>query len=60
MEIRGRVETLTVEEPPVASHWFAREIIRIHARRVLSWHIDPDAPDGRSRDITTDAPISTG
>lgn len=26
----------------------APEIIRIHPERIISWHIDPAEPDGRS------------
>lgn len=51
VEIRGRAETLRVDVPPVNPAWFAHEIIRIHPRRILSWHIDPDNPDGESRDV---------
>ena len=51
VEIRGYAETLTVEVPPVNPEWFAKEIIRIHPRRVISWHIDPANPDGESRNI---------
>jgi len=50
VEVRGHAETLTVEEPPVAPQWFSHEVIRIHPERILSWHIDPDEPDGSSRD----------
>lgn len=28
-----------------------KEIIRIHPRRVISWHLDPDNPDGASRRV---------
>lgn len=51
VEVRGTAETLRVDEPPVNPEWFAHDIIRIHPRRVLSWHIDPANPDGESRDI---------
>ena len=51
VEVRGWVEITEVEVPPVAPEWFGREVMRIHPRRVLSWHIDPDRPDGESRDV---------
>jgi pyridoxamine 5'-phosphate oxidase family protein len=51
VEIRGHAETLTVDDPPVNAAWFSKEIIRIHPRRVISWHIDPENPDGESRTI---------
>jgi len=52
VEIRGRAETLQVDVPPVNAEWFSHDIIRIHPNRVLSWHIDPEHPDGQSRDIS--------
>jgi pyridoxamine 5'-phosphate oxidase family protein len=51
VEIRGRAETLTVEEPPLAPGFFSNEVIRIHPRRVNSWHIDPDHPDLLARNV---------
>ncbi|MFC9993853.1 PPOX class F420-dependent oxidoreductase [Nocardia sp. NPDC127526] len=51
VEIRGRAEILTVEDVPVAPEWFCHEIIRIHPRRIHSWHIDPANPDGHSRNV---------
>ncbi|WP_433184116.1 PPOX class F420-dependent oxidoreductase [Actinoallomurus sp. CA-150999] len=51
VEIRGRAETLAVEEPPLAPGFFSNEVIRIHPRRVNSWHIDPDNPDLLARNI---------
>lgn len=54
IEIRGTVELLTVEVPPVNPRWFSKEIIRIHPTRVLSWALDPECPDGASRDIPYD------
>ena len=52
VEIRGEAETLTVDVPPVNPQWFSNEIIRIHPRRIHSWHIDPNRPDGESRTVT--------
>lgn len=51
VEIRGVAEILTVEVPPVAPEWFAEEIIRIHPRRVHSWHIDHATPEGEWRTV---------
>ncbi|WP_280443292.1 PPOX class F420-dependent oxidoreductase [Nocardia brasiliensis] len=52
IEIRGVVETLTVDVPPVAPDWFSNDIIRIHPRRIKSWHLDPANPDGESRNVS--------
>jgi pyridoxamine 5'-phosphate oxidase family protein len=52
VEIRGLAETLTVEIPPVNPGWFSKEIIRIHPRRIISWHLDPANPDGEARNVT--------
>ncbi|MFD6156900.1 PPOX class F420-dependent oxidoreductase [Nocardia sp. NPDC060256] len=51
VEIRGVVETLTVDVPPVAPEWFSNDIIRIHPRRIRSWHLDPADPDGGARNV---------
>ncbi|BCJ33306.1 PPOX class F420-dependent oxidoreductase [Actinocatenispora thailandica] len=45
VEIRGRAETLTLAEPPMAPGFFANEVIRIHPVRIISWHLDPDHLD---------------
>ncbi|RNL86553.1 PPOX class F420-dependent oxidoreductase [Halostreptopolyspora alba] len=52
VEVRGRAETLTVDNPPGASEMAGHDIIRIHPERVISWHIDPDMPEGRSVDVS--------
>lgn len=52
VEVRGRAETLTVDDPPGAPGWFSYEIIRVRPHRILSWHIDPDDPDGYSRNVS--------
>ena len=52
VEVRGWVELTEVEVPPVAPDWFDHEIMRIHPTRILSWHIDPDRPDGESRTVS--------
>lgn len=51
VEIRGRAETLTLEEPPLAPGFFSNDVIRIHPRRVISWHIDPEHPDLLARNV---------
>jgi pyridoxamine 5'-phosphate oxidase family protein len=54
VEVRGWAETLEVDDPPVNPAAFSRQIIRIHAEHVNSWHIDPDLPDGSARTIRRD------
>ncbi|QBI52787.1 PPOX class F420-dependent oxidoreductase [Streptomonospora litoralis] len=49
VEIRGRAETLTDTDPPLAPGAFSREVIRIHPRRIISWNLDPAAPELRGR-----------
>lgn len=52
VEVRGRAETLTVDDPPGGDSPMAgRDIIRIHPERIHSWHIDRAAPDGRARNV---------
>ena len=51
VEVRGRAEATTVEVPPVNARWFSNDIIRIHPVRVVSWHIDPERPDGEARSV---------
>ncbi|MFD9396205.1 PPOX class F420-dependent oxidoreductase [Streptomyces sp. NPDC060000] len=51
VEIRGRAETLTVDDPPGPPGMTSPDIIRIHPERIVSWHIDPAMPDGRSVDV---------
>jgi NADPH2:quinone reductase len=45
LEIRGRAETLVVEEPLM--HGFSNDVIRIHPRRVIAWNIDGPGPNVR-------------
>ncbi|MFG2095374.1 PPOX class F420-dependent oxidoreductase [Streptomyces sp. NPDC048612] len=47
VEIRGRAEPLTLDAPPMAPDFFSNDVLRIHPRRVISWHLAPD--DGRSQ-----------
>jgi len=49
LEIRGHAETAIGPGDPVGH--LAREIIRIHPRRVLSFNVDPDHPGFAARDI---------
>jgi pyridoxamine 5'-phosphate oxidase family protein len=46
IEIRGKAEALTDQEPPRPG--MGREIIRIHPETIFSWGVDPDHP-GMSR-----------
>ncbi|MFG3293548.1 PPOX class F420-dependent oxidoreductase [Streptomyces sp. NPDC048179] len=52
VEIRGHADLLTLDEPPLAPDFFSNDVIRIHPRRIISWHIDPDRPAGHARDVT--------
>jgi pyridoxamine 5'-phosphate oxidase family protein len=53
VEIRGRAELLDDCEPPMVAgpfgKLFGNEVIRLHPARIISWHIDPDAPRLNSR-----------
>ena len=50
VEIRGRAEALTDQEPPMPG--FSGELIRIHPRRIISWGLGESAPyRTNSRDI---------
>ena len=51
VEIRGRAEALVVDDPPGAPRMAGRDIIRVHPNRIISWHIDPEMPDGRAVDL---------
>jgi pyridoxamine 5'-phosphate oxidase family protein len=51
VEIRGVAELLTDHAPPAyGAGWFSNEVIRIHPRRIRSWHLDP-GQDHSSRDV---------
>jgi pyridoxamine 5'-phosphate oxidase family protein len=52
VEIRGTAETLTVDDPPGQPPLAGPDIIRIHPERIISWHIDPDMPDGRASNVS--------
>jgi pyridoxamine 5'-phosphate oxidase family protein len=45
LEIRGRAETVAVEEPLMQG--FSHEVIRIHPRRVIAWNLDGPGPNIR-------------
>jgi pyridoxamine 5'-phosphate oxidase family protein len=47
LEIRGKAEALTDQEPP--QPYLSREVIRIHPRRIIGWGIDPDIPRMQAR-----------
>jgi pyridoxamine 5'-phosphate oxidase family protein len=51
IEIRGDAELLTDHAPPAyGGSWFSKEVIRIHPRRIRSWHLDP-GQDQYNRDV---------
>jgi pyridoxamine 5'-phosphate oxidase family protein len=54
LEIRGVAET-AVRLAGVQDHR-AREIIRIHPRRIISFNVDPDHPGLTARDVTAARP----
>lgn len=51
IEVRGRAESVTVDDPPGAPGMAGADIIRVYPERVVSWHIDPATPDGRTGNV---------
>ncbi|MEU5541723.1 PPOX class F420-dependent oxidoreductase [Streptomyces sioyaensis] len=51
VEIRGRAELLTLDAPPMAPDFFSNDVIRVHPRRIISWHLEPDAVGTRARNV---------
>jgi pyridoxamine 5'-phosphate oxidase family protein len=52
IEIRGRAEALTDQEPPMPG--MSAELIRIHPRRIISWGLGESAKyRTNSRDIAS-------
>ncbi len=51
VEVRGRAEALSVDDPPGAPGMAGSDIIRVRPERILSWHIDPENPNGHSRNV---------
>ncbi|MGW8553724.1 PPOX class F420-dependent oxidoreductase [Streptomyces tubercidicus] len=51
VEIRGRAEPLTLDAPPMAPDFFSNDVLRIHPRRVIAWHLEPDDGRSQSRDV---------
>ena len=49
IEIRGQAEQVSLKSPPAES--LSSQIIRIHARRVISMNIDPDHPGLQMHDV---------
>ncbi|HEX2313262.1 MAG TPA: PPOX class F420-dependent oxidoreductase [Thermomonospora sp.] len=45
LEIRGTAELLTLEEPMIPG--FTKDVIRVHARRIVAWNIDGPGPNFR-------------
>lgn len=50
IEIRGRAETLTGQEPPMPG--FSGELIRIHPRQIFSWGLDADISGMQKRTVS--------
>jgi pyridoxamine 5'-phosphate oxidase family protein len=55
VEIRGTADALDDVEPPMIS--MARQVIRIHPRRIISWNVDPDQPPGMQGRTVADPPL---
>ena len=54
LEVRGIAEAVT--GPETAGTHLAREIIRIHPRRVIAYNVDPDLPGLQARQVLPDGP----
>jgi pyridoxamine 5'-phosphate oxidase family protein len=54
LEIRGIAEAVT--GPVTADAHLAREMIRIHPRRVIAFNVDPDLPGLQTRQVLADGP----
>jgi pyridoxamine 5'-phosphate oxidase family protein len=54
LEVRGIAEAVT--GPVTADAHLAREIIRIHPRRVIAFNVDPDLPGLQTRQVLPDSP----
>ncbi|MFC4908095.1 PPOX class F420-dependent oxidoreductase [Actinomadura gamaensis] len=50
VEIRGRAEFVK-GRMHIGEGFFSDDLIRIHPVRIISWHIDPENPDGSSRTV---------
>ncbi|RFU39159.1 PPOX class F420-dependent oxidoreductase [Actinomadura logoneensis] len=50
VEIRGRAEFVK-GEMHIGKGFFSDDLIRIHPKRIISWHIDPQNPAGTSRTV---------
>lgn len=50
VEIRGRAEFVK-GEMPFGQGFFSDDLIRIHPTRIVSWHIDPETPEGTARNV---------
>jgi pyridoxamine 5'-phosphate oxidase family protein len=47
VEIRGEVETLTVEQPLLEG--FSNDVLRVHPRRIVAWNLD--GPGNNNRNV---------
>jgi len=52
LEVRGIAEAVT--GPVTAGTHLAREIIRIHPRRVIAFNVDPEQPGLQTRQVWPD------
>jgi pyridoxamine 5'-phosphate oxidase family protein len=52
LEVRGIAEAVT--GPVTADAHLAREIIRIHPRRVIAFNVDPEQPGLQTRQVLPD------
>ncbi|GAA1570876.1 PPOX class F420-dependent oxidoreductase [Actinomadura kijaniata] len=51
VEIRGTVE-LVKGEMHIGKGFFSDDLIRVHPERVISWHLDPERPEGERRSVS--------
>ncbi|SDK32260.1 pyridoxamine 5'-phosphate oxidase family protein [Actinopolyspora mzabensis] len=51
VEIRGLARTLRVADPPGEPSLAGPDIIRLYPKRIVSWHIDPENPNGYARNV---------
>lgn len=56
IELRGRAEAIDGQEP--TSAWSSPDVIRLYPARVISWGLDPEHPEMRSRSVGPTEPPS--
>ncbi|MFJ9410528.1 PPOX class F420-dependent oxidoreductase [Streptomyces sp. NPDC101393] len=52
VEIRGHAELLTLDAPPMAPDFFSNDVIRVHPRRIISWHLERDNGSPQARNVS--------